>query len=119
MNYLAFTRFNHLLLPAQDYNHVLSVCVSHLVGPTQSTPHTVTVLGFGDEQDQEKIFVALPERGNKAVCRLPLVVFLTCETRQIEEGHLNRITEFLPFLRQRVVLCVSLEGCWSEIRECA
>lgn len=67
MNYLVFTQFNHLLLPAKDYDHVLSACVRHMVGPAQSTPHTVTVLAFGDEQDQEKIFVAVPERGNKAV----------------------------------------------------
>ena len=67
MNYLVFTQFNHLLLPAKDYDHVLSACVRHVVGPAQSTPHTVTVLAFGDEQDQEKIFVAVPERGNKAV----------------------------------------------------
>lgn len=67
MNYLVFTQFNHLFLPAKDYDHVLSACVRHVVGPAQSTPHTVTVLAFGDEQDQEKIFVAVPERGNKAV----------------------------------------------------
>ena len=67
MNYLVFTQFNHLFLPAKDYDHVLSACVRHVVGPTQSTPHTVTVLAFGDEQDQEKIFIAVPERGNKAV----------------------------------------------------
>ncbi|CAH3111707.1 unnamed protein product [Porites lobata] len=48
---------------SKDYDHVLSACVRHLVGPAQSTPHTVTVLAFGDEQDQEKIFVAVPERG--------------------------------------------------------
>ena len=67
MNYLVFTQFNHLLLPAKGYDHVLSACVRYVVGPAQSTPHNVTVLAFGDEQDQEKIFVALPERGNKAV----------------------------------------------------
>ena len=67
MNYLVFTRLNHLLLPAQGYDHVLSACVSHVVGPAQSTPHSVTVLGFGEEQDREKIFVALPKRGSKAV----------------------------------------------------
>ena len=113
MNYLVFTQFNHLLLPAKDYDHVLSACVRHVVGPAQSTPHTVTVLAFGDEQDQEKIFVAVPERGNKAIDNC-LSYSMRDET---EEGHLNKITEFLPFLRQRVDLCVSLEGCWSEIRE--
>ena len=34
-----------------------------MVGPTQPSAHSVTVLGFGEEQDQEKIFVASAEQG--------------------------------------------------------
>lgn len=47
----------------RDYRHVFSGCVSHLVSPTQSSVHKVAVLGFGEEQDEEKVFVALPEKG--------------------------------------------------------
>ena len=48
---------------AKDYALVLSACVSHVVGPAQPSVHKVTVLGFGEEQDQEKVFVASPEQG--------------------------------------------------------
>jgi len=34
-----------------------------VVGPAQPLVHAVTVLGFGEEQDQEKVFVASPEQG--------------------------------------------------------
>ena len=39
-------------------------CVSHVVIPAQSAVHTVTLLGFGEDQDQEKVFVALPQKGS-------------------------------------------------------
>lgn len=42
---------------------MFSGCVSHLVSPAQSSVHKVAVLGFGEEQDEEKVFVALPEKG--------------------------------------------------------
>ena len=47
----------------RDYRLVFSGCISHLVSPTQSSVYKVAVLGFGDEQDEEKVFVALPEKG--------------------------------------------------------
>ncbi|KAL9954498.1 hypothetical protein ACROYT_G042046 [Oculina patagonica] len=47
----------------KDYTLVFSGCVSHVVSPAQPSVHTVTLLGFGEYQDQEKIFVALPEKG--------------------------------------------------------
>ena len=60
--------YNEVILPqmfqtAKDYALVLSACVSHVVGPAQPSVHKVTVLGFGEEQDQEKVFVASPEQG--------------------------------------------------------
>ena len=42
---------------------MFSGCVGHLVSPAQSSVHKVAVLGFGEEQDEEKVFVALPEKG--------------------------------------------------------
>ena len=51
------------LSAANNYVLVLPACVSHVVGPVQSSVHAVAVLGFGDEQDKEKVFMALPETG--------------------------------------------------------
>ncbi|KAJ7371019.1 hypothetical protein OS493_028176 [Desmophyllum pertusum] len=48
----------------RDYALVLPSCVSHVVSPAQSSVHVVTVLAFGEEQDQEKVFMALPEKGS-------------------------------------------------------
>lgn len=42
---------------------MFSGCVSHVVSPTQSSVLKVTVLGFGEEQDKEKVFLALPVKG--------------------------------------------------------
>ena len=47
----------------RDYRLVFPGCVSHVVSPAQSSVHKVTVLGFGEEQDKEKVFVALPVKG--------------------------------------------------------
>ena len=50
---------------------MFSGCVSHLVSPTQSSVHKVAVLGFGEQQDEEKVIVALPEKGM-------FVIYFTC-----------------------------------------
>jgi len=34
-----------------------------MVSPTQASVPKLTVLGFGEEQDKEKVFEALPEKG--------------------------------------------------------
>ena len=47
----------------RDYTGVFSGCVSHLVSPAQSSVQKVAVLGFGEQQEEEKVFVALPEKG--------------------------------------------------------
>ena len=40
-----------------------SDCISHVVSPTQASVPKVTVLGFGEEQDKEKVIEASPEKG--------------------------------------------------------
>ncbi|PFX25178.1 Cation channel sperm-associated protein subunit gamma [Stylophora pistillata] len=62
---------NHSKIPAyvtsaENYSLVLDGCVSKMVGPVQSSIHTVTVLSLGDEQDKEKVFMAVLEKGKPA-----------------------------------------------------
>ena len=42
---------------------VLDACISQMIGPVQSSIHTLTVLGFGDEQDKERVFMAVLQKG--------------------------------------------------------
>lgn len=62
----------------RDSTLVFSGCVSHVVSPTQLSVHKITVLGFGEDQDQGKVFVALPGKGNLL---LLIVLFASSEQK--------------------------------------
>lgn len=59
-----------LFLTAKDYALVFPACIRHVVGPAQPSVHTLAVLGFGEEQDREKVFRASPEQGNQSLSML-------------------------------------------------
>ncbi|XP_068749134.1 LOW QUALITY PROTEIN: cation channel sperm-associated auxiliary subunit gamma-like [Montipora capricornis] len=48
---------------SEGYSLVLEACMRHVVSPAHPSAHSIIVLGFGEEQDQEKVFAASLVKG--------------------------------------------------------